>query len=62
MLSVAKMVFGPSGGMADAGDLKSPVLTGVWVRLPSRPLLKSSEFLVFSFELLKLRVWVAERF
>jgi hypothetical protein len=28
----------PSGGMADAGDLKSPARKGVWVRIPSRPL------------------------
>ncbi len=27
----------PSGGMADAGDLKSPARKGVWVRLPPRP-------------------------
>ncbi len=26
----------PSGGMADAGDLKSPARKGVWVRLPPR--------------------------
>src|SRR5262249_56391444 len=28
----------PRGGMADAGDLKSPAPRGVWVRVPSRPL------------------------
>lgn len=27
---------GPSGGMADAGDLKSPVRKDVWVRIPPR--------------------------
>ena len=27
---------GPSGGMVDAGDSKSPAFTGVWVRLPPR--------------------------
>ena len=26
----------PSGGTVDAGDSKSPALTGVWVRLPPR--------------------------
>ena len=25
---------GPSGGMVDAGDSKSPASNGVWVRLP----------------------------
>ncbi len=27
----------PSGGMADAGDLKSPARKGVWVQIPSGP-------------------------
>ena len=33
----------PSGGKADAGDLKSPARKGVWVRIPSRPLCASGE-------------------
>ncbi len=33
----------PGGGMAYAGDLKSPVRKGMWVRLPPRALQEQNE-------------------
>ncbi len=36
-LSPRESAMRPSGGMADAGDLKSPARKGVWVQIPSGP-------------------------
>jgi hypothetical protein len=36
-LSPRERAARPSGGMADAGDLKSPAREGVWVQIPSGP-------------------------
>ena len=52
---------GPDGGMADAGDLKSPARKGVWVRSPLRALPSRSARPVTRLARLPLRAWQAAK-